>query len=337
MKEQLISVIIPIYNIERFVTCCVDSVLNQTYRNLEIILVDDGSTDKSGKICDEYSMKDSRIKVIHKENGGLSSARNAALDIMKGVYVFCIDGDDCVRRDLIEILYNEAVKYDADIVTSFYEKIGEDDLSLDLDETRSDEYIKYVCNDEQALERLLYQRGTTTSAWGKLYRANLFNGTRYPEGCICEDLPVTYRLFSKSKRIIITNTKGYYYRQRLGSILHSNFSKERFEALEFAREETSFIEKNYPEIRKAAYNREFMEAVFILESMPKYMITMKNEYVCEAWGSIISKRHSVLFGMQSILQYRVIAFASLFGLKTLYLVLKIKARLAANKYERGSK
>lgn len=124
MEEKLISIIVPVYNVEKYLKECIDSVISQTYKNLEIILVDDGSTDKSGEICDEYSKKDSRIKVIHKENGGLSDARNVALDIAKGEYIGFVDSDDYVEKDMFETLYKLAEEHNTEISSiSFYKTL----------------------------------------------------------------------------------------------------------------------------------------------------------------------------------------------------------------------
>ena len=119
MKE-LISIIVPVYNVEQYLDDCLISIINQTYKNIEIILIDDGSTDKSGKICDEYAKKDSRIIVIHKENGGVSSARNAGLRIAKGAYIGFVDPDDWIAEDMYEVLYSNAKKYDADVSVCKY-------------------------------------------------------------------------------------------------------------------------------------------------------------------------------------------------------------------------
>ncbi len=131
MEDKLISIIIPVYNVERYLRECIDSIIAQTYKNLEIILVDDGSSDKSGEICDEYSKKDSRIKVIHKKNGGLSDARNVALDITKGDYIGFIDSDDYIEKDMFQILYNLAEEYNAEISSiSFYKMLENKVISV---------------------------------------------------------------------------------------------------------------------------------------------------------------------------------------------------------------
>lgn len=256
MKEQKISVIIPIYNIRKYVDKCIKSVQRQTYKKLEIILVDDGSTDGSEKICDKYKI-DKRVRVIHKKNGGLSDARNVGIDIATGQYLFFIDGDDYISKSCIRDLYNELIKNKSDISTTGFVPFYDNDQPIEkAGKSRT-------FQTQKALQRLLYQKHVTNSAWGKLYKKELFNNNlRYPKGKICEDLPTTYRLFAKAKKVTISNSRKYFYLQRRNSIINAPFKPERLEAISFAKQETSYIEKNYPKITKAAKNREFMEYVY---------------------------------------------------------------------------
>ncbi len=196
--NELVSVIVPIYKVEKYIRKCLDSILNQSYENLEIILVDDGSPDNCGSICDEYGAKDSRIRVIHKENGGLSSARNAALDICKGDWIICVDSDDYICPDMVEKLVKAAHDYDADLVISshFEEKGGK----LNITDRIMDK--PQIMDREAALKKLVEDDDIKNYAWGKLYRASHFEGVRYPEGRNYEDIPTTYRLFDKAKKIV---------------------------------------------------------------------------------------------------------------------------------------
>ncbi len=325
MKKELITVIVPVYNVEKYLSRCVDSIINQTYSNLEIFLVDDGSPDKCGKICDDYAKKDQRIKVIHKQNGGLSDARNVALDVATGSYITFVDSDDYIALDMIENLYNDLKKYDAEIATcsyqSFYEKI-ENKGQVENKKTM-------VYNNEEALEDMLYQKSCTTSAWGKLYKKELFNKIRYPKGKICEDLDTTYLLFSKANKITISENKKYFYLQRKDSIINSKFNIKRMDALEFAEKETEYIKKYHKKIIKSAENREFMEAIFILDKLPqkkeykKYRSKLKN--------TIQKLKSVVLLDTKSKRIYRFYALLSYFGTNTLLLALKIKVLLRRRK------
>ena len=218
--QELVSVIIPVYKVENYIDKCMETVLSQSYENLEILLVDDGSPDNCGRICEDYAAKDSRVKVIHKMNGGLSSARNAALDVMTGKWVVCIDSDDYVHRDYVKDLYEAAIRHKADIaVGSHYQEKGD---QLSITEKIFDEE---VCYDRmQALHKLVEDDYIKNYAWGKIYRAELFEGVRYPDGRNYEDIATTYYLFDKSERIVKIPNYLYYYIIRDDSI---SFNKSR--------------------------------------------------------------------------------------------------------------
>ncbi len=218
--QELITVIIPVYKVENYINKCIDSVLDQSYERLEIILVDDGSPDNCGRICDEYAKKDDRIRVIHKENGGLSSARNAALDVMKGQWVMCVDSDDYVHRDIVKRLYEAAIRNNADIsVCSHYQEKGD---SLSVTERLSDN--EQVYGNLEALRKLVEDDEIKNYAWGKLYRAELFDGVRYPDGRNYEDIATTYYLFDRAKKVVKIPYYLYYYLIRDDSI---SFNKSK--------------------------------------------------------------------------------------------------------------
>lgn len=244
----LISIIVPVYNVETYLRKCIDSLINQTLTNIEIILVNDGSTDKSGEICDEYKIKDDRIKVIHKENGGLSDARNKGLEIAKGEYLVFIDSDDWIDRCMIEKLYNLSIKYNADIVQGDYVKVYSDDYIIisDINEIEINSY-----NSEQALELLYSEKYVkTVVTWNKLYKRTLFNGIRFPKGKLHEDEFTTYKLLHKANIVVDTNIPIYYYRQRAGSIMNTGFNVKRLDVIEAWIERKKYFELNNLEILK---------------------------------------------------------------------------------------
>lgn len=227
MKQTLISVIVPCYNVEEYLPKCIESILSQTYKNLEILLVDDGSPDNSGRICDEYAARDSRIKVIHKENGGLSDARNVALDVMKGEYVTFIDSDDYVADDYVEILYRLIAEYRAQMSVVWHQTFADGTVPPVCHKPVS-EHILYGW---EALEGMFYQRTFDTAAWAKMYHCSLFfDGVRYPKGWLYEDLPTTYRLMMKCKRIAFSNCRSYFYRIRRTSIEGAPFKPLKYES-----------------------------------------------------------------------------------------------------------
>lgn len=241
--ERKITVIIPVYNVEDYVGRCIESVITQDYSNLEILLVDDGSKDNSGKICDEYAEKDSRIRVIHKENGGLSSARNIALEQMKGDYIFFIDSDDYIYPEILSSLLSACIDYDADISCCGY-----------VSGNRS-----YYCNKQlevvdsvEATKRMFICDGLDANAVCKLYKRNLFENIRYPL-CVYEVVPVTYRVLLKANRVVNTYMRGYYIEKRNGSITRSLFGPNNLLYVKMSKNEYEVIKKEHPFLEEYAY------------------------------------------------------------------------------------
>ena len=222
IKEPLISVIVPIYNVEKYLNKCVDSIINQTYKNLEIILVDDGSPDNCPQICDEYAKKDKRIKVIHKENGGLSDSRNVGIQEAKGEYIGFIDSDDYIDSEMYEYLYNLIEKYSADISNCGHRDVGlvNEEGPLPEDEI--------VLNSKEALELLSRDTWIKNFAVNKLYKKSLFidNNIEYPVGKIMEDILTTYRLIEKANIIAVGNKNYYNYLKRDNSITGGKSTKK---------------------------------------------------------------------------------------------------------------
>ena len=227
MTTPLISIIVPIYKVEPYLRRCLDSIVNQTYTNLEIILVDDGSPDGCPQICDEYAVKDKRIIVIHKENGGLSAARNAGLDICKGEYISFIDSDDWVSEKYIKTLFNISTKENADIAIGEYIS-----TSGNILKEQNSIFIK-TFSSKEALFRLFSKNNTTyTISCAKLYKRELFSSLRFPIGKYHEDEFTTYILFYNSKKIVYTSEILYYYYQRAGSIVSTRHPWDVLEFLE---------------------------------------------------------------------------------------------------------
>lgn len=256
--NPLVTVIIPVYNTEKYLKTCVDSVCLSDYGELEIILVDDGSPDDSPRICDELAKGDSRITVIHKENGGLSSARNAALDIASGEYVTFVDSDDLIKPDMIskmlEIVQNEACQ----IV-----KCG---MVLTLDE--NDEGVKggyTVVDKKTAMGRIFTDPPSIVTICGKLYCMDLFDDLRFPFGIINEDEFLTPRLFYKCERIALCETTGYLYMQRPGdSIMRSGFSPKKMDILNIAEDRIRLFEQwGYGDLAMLAERDYFVHLLLI--------------------------------------------------------------------------
>lgn len=253
MSEK-ISVIVPVYKVEPYLRRCVDSVLAQSYRNLEIILVDDGSPDACGEICNEYAKRDSRITVIHKANGGLSDARNAGLDIMAGKYVAFVDSDDWIEPQMYETLLTQLKQFDADM--AFGGVADELEQNGSVSTTKISNYgdIPFAENNVEAMRR--YFHGSW-AAWDKLYKAELFENIRYPVGEINEDEAIVLRLLAKCTRVCYTSEVFYHYMKRpgSGSITASDFSPQKLAWQKHCAANLKFVQENYPELEADAAAR----------------------------------------------------------------------------------
>lgn len=222
--SKMISVIVPIFNVQKYLNKCIDSICNQTYKDLEIILVDDGSIDDSGKICDEYAHKDSRIKVIHKSNGGLSDARNKGLDVASGEFVAFVDGDDYIHPDMYANLLRVMNDSKADIVCCDYKKVAENEM-ISADCSKG-EYTSY--REKDIIRQIWEDNVKTVVQWNKLYKAEIFSKLRYPIGRYHEDSFIIHHILQKCKIYTVVNQELYYYVQRSDSIM-SNFKMKRVE------------------------------------------------------------------------------------------------------------
>ncbi len=242
-NEPLISVIIPIYNVSEYIDACVTRIINQTYNNLEIILVDDGSNDDCPKKCDKYASLDKRVRVIHKSNGGLSDARNAAIDICTGDYITFVDSDDSVSFDYVETLYRVLHQNDCEIsicnYQAFSSEIPAERISIDQPS---------IYSSKDAIIALLAGDPFTTSAWGKLYARRLFSDIRYPKGMIYEDLPTTWKAVSKVKKVVYTPSIKYYYRQNPTSITNSSFTSKKLDVIKAHELVLQEIKDVFPEL-----------------------------------------------------------------------------------------
>lgn len=244
----LISVIIPVYNVECYLHRCLNSVLNQTYSHLEILLVDDGSTDSSGKICDEFSALDQRVKIIHKENGGLSDARNRGIDEAKGEYITFIDSDDYIDEDMIEYLYGLLTKMNTKISVCTNRLCNEDTGKIRLDGDDGKEERLTSC---ESCRRLLYSQAFGMSACAKLYHHSLFTSIRYPKGKLYEDTATTYKFLIKAGSVAYGRTCKYNYCLRSGSITRRRFDKRQLDLITMADAAVSDIVKRFPELSQA--------------------------------------------------------------------------------------
>ena len=218
-EQPLISVIVPVYNVAEYLPECVDSIINQTYKNLEIILVDDGSTDACPDICDEYAKRDSRIRVIHKKNGGLSDARNVGLDICTGEWIGFVDSDDYIAHDMYEKLYASAVEVQADV--SVCQSIKDKNGTLLYSNYQRGTEILY--SKEDMINRMFCGGVQTIAVYLKLYRKNVFLDLRFPVGKTNEDAFIILSIIDNTDKMVIIPDALYYYRLRIGSITNVRY------------------------------------------------------------------------------------------------------------------
>ncbi len=290
-----VSVIVPIYNVEKFLNECVENILNQTYRDFELILVDDGSTDNCSSICDDLQKIDNRINVIHKANGGLSSARNAGIEVAKGELITFIDSDDLISEIYLEQLVFTYEQSSCDIVVSGISS------SLKKLNCRVTDKSK-ICLNNKALKYLLKEK-ISTSACGKLFVKSLFDKINFPEGKIYEDYATIPKIFGVANNVALVDKALYYYRPNDTSITGTIFSDKRMQYFEIAEDIIKFLDKSYPKYKKNAYCRNTRYAIsffrqiaksgFKDESIEKFLVlyVRKNifRYVFTTRYSVLSK------------------------------------------------
>lgn len=241
MESEKISVIVPIYKVEQYLDRCVKSIQNQTYENLEIILVDDGSPDSCGAMCDAYAKQDSRILVIHKLNGGLSDARNAGIEVATGEYLAFIDSDDWMDADMLEILYNVCQQYGADIAECSYRNLYSDCVK---EETACTAEI-VEADAIFALEGMLDWKYFKPNAWNKLYKRKVIGDIRYPKGKIHEDEFTTYKFFFNADKLVYVDVSKYNYdRRRTDSITGDKFREANLDSCWAFRERIDFFREH---------------------------------------------------------------------------------------------
>lgn len=241
--QPLVSVIVPIYNVEAYLLRCVNSIKEQTYNNLEIILVDDGSPDNCGRICDELAKTDGRILVIHKENGGLSDARNRGLDAATGEYIVFVDSDDYIAPSFIMTLYHHLIETDSDVALCSYMVVTGEDISKIQDEKPQ----TYVYNRKELLMNLYDANHEDATffivAWNKLYKRSLWDQVRFPKGKIHEDEATTYRIFHLCRRGVYVKVPLYGYFSSESSITRDAFSVKRLQWMDALNDRIAFFEK----------------------------------------------------------------------------------------------
>ena len=299
MEDKLISVIVPVYNIEKYLRRSINSIINQTYSNLEIILVDDGSTDESGKICDEYANIDSRIKVIHKKNGGQASAINLGLDIAKGDYIGFSDPDDYINKNFYKNLYILAEKYDTDITECSMIKVKEEEdiEKVYIEEFEVDENEKVELFDGIGGLRKLFGEDfadylETIVKVNKIYKKEIFDDIRFSEVRIYEEWGTMYKLYCNTKKNLKLNKVQYVYVQRKTSTVNRPFSEERLLMLDGIEYCINLAKKINQEDLVLDCYRKYFETVIRCLDMIKAENTINREYLKEKLVELFDSKYN---------------------------------------------
>ncbi|NSP12209.1 glycosyltransferase [Enterococcus faecalis] len=256
-----ISIIVPVYNVEKYLEKCVRSILAQTFTDFELILVDDGSPDSSGAMCDQFAEQDQRVKVIHKENGGLSDARNAGIEIATGEYLGFVDSDDYIADDMYELLYTNIVKEDADLSICGIYDVYEGKEPVE----KQQQYI--VLDKVAAMKMILEAKVVSVHAVNKLYKKEIFEDIRYPVGMITEDGAVILSILEHTEKIVIDTQQKYYYFHRANSISSNLFSKKDLDTINVWKENENYILDWYHELSNVVHTRVCWANFIVLDKM----------------------------------------------------------------------
>lgn len=327
MNEK-IGILIPLYNNEKLIKRCLKSILNQTYSNLEIIIIDDGSTDNSFKICEDFVGKDERFKIYRRKNKGVAFTRNEAIKMCTAKYFIFLDSDDCIDKDYIETLYNIMKYTKTDLVSSTLFNFKREDELLNKE---NNPVKTQIVNKKEGLKRLLYQYDIQNGPTCKLYKRELFDKIIFPEGRIYEDLATIYKVVNECNTIAITNYNGYNYFYNIFSITKKGFRKEEIVMLEYGEEIYSFIQKKYKEkeLLLAAKNLLVSQCIFLACKIP-----MEKQY-----KNVIKKikkyinlyRMNLLKDRETHFKTKLYLLISLLGIRNIKLLYKFECVVKGRK------
>jgi glycosyltransferase involved in cell wall biosynthesis len=307
---ERISIIVPVYNVEEYLGECIDSLIEQTYENVEILLVDDGSTDSSLEICKKYAEINKKIKVTHKENGGLSDARNFGISIAKGEYLMFIDSDDTLEQSACEVLYHALKDNNADVA------IG--DLFKENEKHNENETSPIIYSAEEAICEMLRETSFNTSACGKLYKRELFRDIFFPKGKLYEDLGTIYKVLDRATRVVYVPYDLYYYRTRENSITTRSFNPRKMDLFLLTDEMISFLKEEYPQAVQIAVNRRtryaisFLKEIAICRTEEKVCVDKLRRYVKENIREYLKSSYKItskLFGIGIVINYSAVSIA----------------------------
>lgn len=322
-NKPLISVIIPVYNVEYYLEKCLVSVINQTYNNLEIIVVNDGSTDKSLFICNKFAEKDHRVVIISQENQGQAQARNNAINFSRGEFITFLDSDDYMHSECIQMLYENLIMTCSDISIVGYKKVNSHNYELRKKRKKKIE----VFTSEQALQELFYQKKFDSAPWAKMTKAEIIKSNLFPNGIIYEDLATTYKWFHNSKRICFENTELLAYFNNNKGTMNTQFNAKTLIQIDIVDDIFCFIEKNYPKVLNSIKAKQFSCYSQVLMKIyeSKYQNIVHEQKI---WQGILQIRKNVFWDKNTRIKNKVAVIISYFGLETykkfLYLILGAK-------------
>ncbi len=308
----MISVIVPVYKVEKFLPFCVQSILAQTCSDWELILVDDGSPDRCGEICEQFARQDGRIRALHKENGGLADARNAGTAVAQGEYITYIDSDDWVAPQLLERLLEQAKITGADVVVCDMAKTDSEEMTFENTNAGPKSFTGL-----QAMEAMLYQTGFDTSACGKLFRAELCQKNLFPKGRLYEDLFTIYKMLFAAQTVVYLPQVLYAYRKNPDSIMYRKFDRRNLDELDAADAIEAFVQENCPQFLPAARARKFSSYSQVLRWMKDAEsddAAIKDEQY-RIWAFLKEYRVRMLMDRRARTKNRIAAIASFLGMK----------------------
>lgn len=269
-----ISIIVPVYNCEKYISNCINSILEQSFKDFELILVDDGSSDRSFEICESFAKKDNRVRAIHQPNSGVSRARNRGMDEAKGEYIGFVDGDDCVDKEMYERLYKNLAYNNADIsicgIVNYFVK--KDGTTEKVRQSQVDGF--WIFSGEQALKEALQSRLYSVNPVNKLFKRELFDKLRYPEGKISEDAFLIPVVISKAGKVVCDSKPMYYYLRRENSITTSNFSDRDWDVVEAYKNHLNMVSEKFPNLKKVAKFRYLWAYTYVID---KIMLSENSE------------------------------------------------------------
>lgn len=307
-KNDVISVIVPIYKVEEFLDECIQSIVDQTYQNLQIILVDDGSPDRCGEMCEDWARKDKRIEVIHKKNGGLSDARNVGLAEATGEFIAFVDSDDWIEPQMYEVMMAALIAEEAELVAcgivDFYSE-REIEHSMPYKVGTSKEFLKFIYKD------------TTfpVSAVNKLYRKHCWDSLRFPKGKLCEDAFTTYLLVDQAKKIVQIPDILYHYRIRESSIMTTRFRPARMDEEEAWRHNYQYMQERHPEIAKIAYDFYLQKVNILFHTIPLEQYSQFRKEHDYLYHILCDNLKYVLFRSSLSWKYRLRFFVDMLKIK----------------------